>query len=187
VATSRLRRFRRVQLRGEKKAAVTKTSTDNSDGAPAGKGTAGKSGSRGAAGGNSGSAKGAPDDYPFDDEFLEQQRQLLLAERARYVKHAESLKAEADSLAADREPGDVQFDDESGEGDSIAVERERDLAMSAQARAAVEEIDAALQRIEDRTYGICTASGLPIPRERLEAIPQATMRVEYKSRGTTWN
>jgi len=161
---------------------VTKTSTDNSEGAKSGKKAAGKK----AATKKSGAAGGASDDYPFDDEFLEQQRELLLAERARYVKHAETLKAEADSLAADREPGDVQFDDESGEGDSIAVERERDLAMSAQAREAVEEIDAALQRIEDGTYGICVVSGLPIPRERLEAIPQATMRVEYKSRGTTW-
>ncbi len=165
---------------------MTKTSTDNSEGSRAPKSKAGKAGGRKAAGKKSGSSGATPDDYPFDDEFLAQQRELLLAERARYVKHAESLKAEADSLAADREPGDVQFDDESGEGDSIAVERERDLAMSAQARAAVEEIDAALQRIEDRTYGICVVSGLPIPRERLEAIPQATMRVEYKSRGTTW-
>lgn len=161
---------------------MTKTSTDNPEGAKSGKKAAGKK----AATKKSGAAGGASDDYPFDDEFLEQQRELLLAERARYVKHAETLKAEADSLAADREPGDVQFDDESGEGDSIAVERERDLAMSAQAREAVEEIDAALQRIEDGTYGICVVSGLPIPRERLEAIPQATMRVEYKSRGTTW-
>ena len=55
-----------------------------------------------------------------------------------------SLRAEADALIEGREPGDVQFDEESGEGDTLAVERERDLALSAQARAAVDEIDAAL-------------------------------------------
>ena len=49
--------------------------------------------------------------------------------------------------------GDVQFDDEGGEGDTMVVERERDLALSAQARDAVAEIDAALARITDGTYG----------------------------------
>ena len=51
------------------------------------------------------------------------------------------LKAEADLLAAEREPGDVQFDEELGRGDTLAVERERDLALSANARMAVDEID----------------------------------------------
>jgi RNA polymerase-binding transcription factor DksA len=89
--------------------------------------------------------------------------------------------AEAVSLTENREPGDVQFDEESGEGDTLAVERERDLALSAQARAAVELIDAALGRIENGTYGICIHSGEPIPQERLEAIPWAAERVEFKA------
>ena len=118
---------------------------------------------------------------PYPPDFLETQRALLLGERARYVKSADALKAEAESLANEREPGDVQFDEESGEGDTLAVERERDLALSAQARAAVDAIDAALIRIEKGTYGVCSVSGLPIPQERLEAIPWASERVEYKA------
>jgi len=124
--------------------------------------------------------------YPFTPAFLKQQSVALLAERVRYTRHAENLKAEADQLARDREPGDVQFDEESGEGDGIAVERERDLALSAQARDAVDQIDAALARIEAGTYGISIVSGLPIPKERLEAIPHADMRVDEKTRGMTW-
>ena len=124
--------------------------------------------------------------YPFTPAFLKRQAVALLDERARYTRHAENLKAEADQLARDREPGDVQFDEESGEGDGIAVERERDLALSAQARDAVDEIDAALARIEAGTYGISVVSGLPIPKERLEAIPHADMRVDEKTRGMTW-
>ncbi|MDZ7677141.1 MAG: TraR/DksA C4-type zinc finger protein [Acidimicrobiales bacterium] len=120
---------------------------------------------------------------PFGAKFLEHQRQALLKERARYTHQADSLKAEADLLMLDRDPGDVQFDDESGEGDTVAVERERDLALSAQARAAVDEIDAALARIDNGTYGICVTSGLPIPKERLEAIPWAAERVEFKVGG----
>ena len=117
---------------------------------------------------------------PFGKPFLEKQEKLLLSERARYVKSADSLKAEADSLVNEREPGDVQFDEESGEGDSIAVERDRDLALSAQAQHAVDLIDDALGRLAAGTYGVCIHSGEPIPEERLEAIPWAAERVEFK-------
>lgn len=119
----------------------------------------------------------------FDKKFLDAQRELLLEERATYVRQAASLQAEADALVADFEPGDVQFDEESGEGDTLAVERERDLALSAQARAAVEEIDHALAKLDLGTYGICEISGQPIPKERLKAIPWARERVEYKAAG----
>ena len=128
-------------------------------------------------------AGAASSDDHFDAAFIEQQRQELLTERARYTHQAQSLKDEADSLMNDRDPGDVQFDEESGEGDTLAVERERDLALSAQASAAVEEIDKALARIDAGTYGMCVVSGLPIPKERLEAIPWAAERVEYKVGG----
>ena len=119
----------------------------------------------------------------FDKKYLDKQRRLLLEERNRYITSATRLKAEADSLVEEREPGDVQFDEESGEGDTLAVERERDLALSAHARAAVDQIDAALARIDDGTYGICLVSGKPIPRQRLNAIPWAAERVEHKAGG----
>ncbi|MDE0321240.1 MAG: TraR/DksA C4-type zinc finger protein [Acidimicrobiaceae bacterium] len=122
----------------------------------------------------------------FGDAFLEKQRQALLAERRRYTAHAERYEAEAEQLVSEREPGDVQFDEESGEGDSIAVERDRALQISAREREEIAEIDAALARIEDGTYGICVVSGKPIPKERLEAIPHASMRVEVKSSGPAW-
>ncbi len=120
---------------------------------------------------------------PFDQKFLDEMRAALHAERQRYIQSAESLQAEADALVEGREPGDVQFDEESGEGDTLAVERERDLALSAHARAAVDEIDAALARLDAGTYGICVVSDKPIPKERLRAIPWAAERVEYKAGG----
>ncbi len=119
----------------------------------------------------------------FSKPFLKKQEAELLREREKYTRSAVSYREEADSLVLDREPGDVQFDEESGEGDTLSVERERDLALSAQAQQAVEEIDAALQRLADKVYGICVESGLPIPKERLEAIPWASQRVEYKVGG----
>jgi RNA polymerase-binding transcription factor DksA len=117
------------------------------------------------------------------DKFQEGQKAALLIERASYLQQADSLKAEADLLVAEREPGDVQFDEESGEGDTLAVERERDLALSAQARQAVDEIDAALAKLANGTYGICEQCGGSIPKERLRAIPFAALCVQCKSMG----
>jgi RNA polymerase-binding transcription factor len=119
----------------------------------------------------------------FDARFLKSQRDLLTAERQSLVGQADRLEDEANSLIEDGEMGDVQFDDESGEGDTMVVERERDLALSAQARQIVADIDAALDRMALGTYGYSLVSGRPIPRERLEAIPWATELVEEKVGG----
>jgi RNA polymerase-binding transcription factor DksA len=119
----------------------------------------------------------------FDVKFLKAQHDALVSERVALTGQATRLEAEANSLIEDGEMGDVQFDDESGEGDTMVVERERDLALSAQARQTVAEIDAALERMANGTYGYSTVSGAPIPRERLEAIPWATVLVEEKVGG----
>ncbi len=115
--------------------------------------------------------------------FLDSQRLTLLAERADYMGSAESLKAQADSLALEHEPGDVQFDEEGGEGGTANVDREIDLYLSAQARATVAEIDRALAKIDDGTYGVCERCGQPIPEARLEALPYAALCVACKSGG----
>ena len=117
---------------------------------------------------------------PFTPAFIAKQKALLEEERAKFLRQAIDKQQEADQLVADRDPGDVQFDEESGEGDSIAVERSLDLALSAQAQDAVQQIDDALARIQNGTYGISIISGEPIPKARLEFIPWAAERVEEK-------
>lgn len=57
------------------------------------------------------------------------------------------------------------------------------LALSAQARETVADIDAALERMAKGAYGYSVESGRPISRERLEAIPWATVLVEEKVGG----
>jgi DnaK suppressor protein len=121
--------------------------------------------------------------YSKDLKFLDEVRELLNEERAIYQEQATSLRAEADSLALEREPGDVQFDEESGEGGTVTVDRERNLALSGQATIAVEEIDDALVRIIDKTYGYCERCYQPIPKPRLRALPYARLCVACKSGG----
>jgi DnaK suppressor protein len=121
--------------------------------------------------------------YASDAKFLAEIKDVLTGERAVYQEQADALKAEADSLALEREPGDVQFDEESGEGGTVTVDRERDLALSAQALAAVEEIDEALERVRRKTYGVCERCGQAIPKPRLRALPYARLCVACKSGG----
>lgn len=122
-----------------------------------------------------------------DDEpvatFLERQKGLLEAERNNYTRQAEELRAQAAALALEHEPGDVQFDEEGGEGGTANVDRELDLHLSAQAQAAIEEIDAALAKIAAGTYGVCESCGNRVPKARLEAIPHARLCVTCKSGG----
>ena len=119
----------------------------------------------------------------FDLAFIKAQYDLLQQERIHLTGQAKRLEDEAHQLVEEAEMGDVQFDDEGGEGDTMVVERERDLALSAQARDAVAEIDAALARIMAGTYGYSVVSGKPIPKERLEAIPWSSVLVEEKVGG----
>jgi RNA polymerase-binding transcription factor DksA len=113
---------------------------------------------------------------------LERLRKKLLEEQERLQGQADELAAEAEALARDREGGDTQFDEESGEGDTVNVERERDLLLSASARQVVDEITEALVRMKKGTYGVCTPAGRKLPLERLEAIPWANVCVDCKAR-----
>jgi RNA polymerase-binding protein DksA len=105
---------------------------------------------------------------------LDRLRQKLIDEK--------ELTAEAEQLAREREAGDTQFDEESGEGDTVNIERERDLLLSATARQVVEEIDDALERMRRNKYGVCKPAGRKIAFERLEAIPWAQVCVDCKAR-----
>jgi len=134
-------------------------------------------------GAKAGTAKRAGEGYAKDARFLAIQRTALMRERSTYLEQAASLKAEAEALVEEMEPGDIQFDDESGEGGTVTVDRERDLALSAQALAAVEEIDHTLLKLDNGTYGICENCGRLIVKARLEALPYARLCIDCKSGG----
>ena len=166
-----------------KPVAASKTPPKASEGAKAAAAPAEAKATPASATKRAGSRKTAEPEAPVQDKFLQEQHSLLLLERANYVRQAESLREEAEQLAADMEPGDIQFDEESGEGGTMNVERERDLALSAQARAAVDEIDRALAKLKTGSYGVCERCGEPIKRARLKALPYAALCIECKSGG----
>ena len=116
----------------------------------------------------------------YGPNFLDHQRQLLLEERARQQHLAEGLQADVAELTEQRGMSDTDVEDGFGEGAGMVVDRDRDQALHAHIMAALEDIEAALARIESGDYGRCTSCGDRIPSARLEAIPAATVCVDCK-------
>jgi RNA polymerase-binding transcription factor DksA len=109
----------------------------------------------------------------------ERARARLTAERAAAAAGLSRLR---DSFARLLEDSYANTDDEHDiEGASLPFERELTRATVRDAAARLEEIDAALARVDAGTYGRCTRCGEPIAPERLEARPSAATCVPCAS------
>jgi len=110
---------------------------------------------------------------------FERFRIVLEGERNRLLHAAQAVHHEGSLL---EETGDLAI----GSGDHIADSatetylRELDEGLEENAEHLLDEIDAALVRIEDGSYGRCTACGRPISEARLEAVPYATLCIDDK-------
>src|SRR5271165_4083238 len=108
----------------------------------------------------------------------EQQREYF---RRKLVAWRQAILAESrDTLAALQQESEnhPDFADRASSETDRAIElRARDRQ-----RKLISKIDAALQRIEDNTYGYCEETGEPISLKRLEARPIATLSVEAQER-----
>jgi DnaK suppressor protein len=104
----------------------------------------------------------------------EDYRQKLLKERERLVHEVARMETEAKD-AADMHGGDAADRSVAGE------EREDDLTTASRDTALLRQVDAALQRIADGTYGRCLADGGPIEEKRLEAVPWAQYCIRHQS------
>jgi len=78
-----------------------------------------------------------------------------------------------------RDSGDGAGDDQADAG-SKTFEREHEMSLANNARSMVDQVQHALQRIEDGTYGACESCGRPIGKYRLQAFPRATLCLACK-------
>jgi DnaK suppressor protein len=103
---------------------------------------------------------------------LDKYKRLLLEERER-LEHERRVKAEEDAQLVEEL---ADYDDHHpADAASETYERTKDYAIDENFREMVDQIDEALRKIDDGTYGLCDRCGEPINRERLKAIPYATM------------
>ncbi|HEY2325876.1 MAG TPA: TraR/DksA C4-type zinc finger protein [Gaiellaceae bacterium] len=111
------------------------------------------------------------------DEF----RGLLEAERERLLRHSARYQRENSGSLVD------ELDESAGTdnlGDFAAATYDREFADGIEEGVAdtLRQIDAALKRIEDGTYGVCEICGKPIGADRLRAIPWTTRCIDDQRR-----
>lgn len=108
--------------------------------------------------------------------------------RAKLESRREELKAELAQLDQELQWLAVEQDDERGglgnhmgdDGSSL-MEQERVATVRADLEALLHQVEGALTRMDEGTYGICQRCHRPIPVERLEAIPHVQFCVECQS------
>ena len=100
-------------------------------------------------------------------------RASLLAERAR-------LKSElGEPIEA---PGQMTYGSQAAAASHV-FEQQRDLALRERSRAELAQVEAALEKLDDGTYGACASCGQPIAPERLEAIPWTPVCIDCARKG----
>ena len=117
-------------------------------------------------------------EHTHDDDQLAAAAARLREDRATLLASVAGMAEDMTKLFdASR---DSNADDEHDpEGQTVAFERAQLAALTDRAREQLTEIDAALSRVADGSYGICEVGGEPIPAARLEARPTALTCVEH--------
>ena len=103
-------------------------------------------------------------------------RERLEGERTSLSAQIAALTSDNQSQQEDRGIGNHLADDA-----TEVFTRERNLALRHNARDLLAQVDAALRRLDEGTYGICARCGREISIERLEALPSATLCITCQS------
>ena len=105
-------------------------------------------------------------------------RQMLEEERRRVQAAIDNLHAEHPGSISDETGEDAVYDNHLADTATETYDRELDYTLEENSEHVLQEINAALRRIDDGTYGQCTNCGRQIPEERLEARPFATLCID---------
>lgn len=115
----------------------------------------------------------------YSDVELQEFKEIIL-EKLRVAR--EELNSLAKSLSS---PNSNGTDDTAGtfktlEDGSATLEKEQINQLAARQKKFIDNLEAALVRIENKTYGICRETGKLIQKERLRAVPHTTLSMEAK-------
>jgi len=120
---------------------------------------------------------------PFSKKTLHHFRELLLQKRREAEEEVDALE---DSLKNLTDAEDADYSSAAhhmGDFGSDVEEEDLKYQLLERTKKYIGQIDDALGRIENGTYGICQATGKPIAKERLEAVPHTRYSIEAKKSG----
>ena len=111
------------------------------------------------------------DTEDFRKRLLEERKRVKEAIDYFHEENPGSIKDETQDSTANNHPADVA---------TVTFDRELDYSLEENEERLLGAIDAALKRIDEETYGICSTCSRPIGDERLEALPWATQCIDCK-------
>ncbi len=115
----------------------------------------------------------------YSDEELQEFKELILAKLEKAQRDYELLKANI--MNADgNDVSDTSPTFKVLEEGASTLSKEESGHLAQRQMKFIQHLQAALVRIENKTYGICRESGKLIPKERLRAVPHATLSIDQK-------
>jgi DnaK suppressor protein len=106
-------------------------------------------------------------------------KRRLLEERKRLTREIDELDADLSESLEDSSE-ESPYDQHMAETAAVTLDREIDLTLQENVRAALTQIDRALHKLENGSYGLCDKCGKPIGEGRLSIAPFATLCVDCK-------
>jgi RNA polymerase-binding transcription factor DksA len=119
----------------------------------------------------------------YSDEDLEEFKSVILDAREDALDELSMLKDRIDDLnESDNAEESMIYSMHMGDQGSEAQEKEKTYAQIHRINEYIKKLDDALNRISEKTYGICRVCGILIAKERLLAVPITTLSASYKIR-----
>jgi len=118
----------------------------------------------------------------YSDDELNEFRQIILEKLAKAKEEYEELRA-AITNADGNDVTDTSPTFKVLEEGASTLSKEEAGRLAQRQMKFIQNLQSALIRIENKTYGICRETGKLIPKERLRAVPHATLSIEAKNSG----
>ena len=117
----------------------------------------------------------------YSDAELEEFKQIILAKLEKAQKEYEELKLSISNMDGN-DVTDTSHTFKTLEEGANTNFKESFGQLAQRQMKFIQHLQAALVRIENKTYGICRETGKSIPKERLRAVPHATLCIEAKNK-----
>ncbi len=115
----------------------------------------------------------------YSDEELQEFKELILAKLEKAQHEYDALRASLMNNSGN-DTADTSPTFKALEEGAYTLGREEAARLAERQRQFIQKLQGALVRIENKTYGVCRATGQLIPKERLRAVPHATLSIDGK-------